>query len=352
MIYQMTLDRLLQESLARNASDLHLSVGLPPAARIHGEIITLPYENLDPETCQELIFSILNTDQIEKFKEDWELDFSISILNLGRFRVNVFKERSHTEASFRIVTPQIKTMQELGLPEPAIELARRPNGLVLITGPTGVGKTTTFNSILDQINRERRCRIITIEDPIEYLHKHKKSIILQREVHTDTRSFATALRHILRQDPDIIGVGELRDLETISTAVTAAETGHLVIATLHTSDATQTIDRIVDVFPPHQQEQIRIQLSNSLQGILSQQLLPTVERKGRILAYELMIGTPAIRRLIRENKISQIETFIQTGSEHGMLSMDKCLKALYQQGKISYDVALSKVKNPTVFKEI
>ncbi len=352
MLDTMTLDRLLRVCLDRQASDLHLTVGLPPAARVHGEIVTLPFDNLDGETCQHLVYSILNADQIAKFEEEWELDFSLSMPGLGRFRVNIFKEKGYVEASIRIVAPQIKSLEELGLPEAAVELSRRPNGLVLVTGPTGVGKTTTFNSLIDQINRERRCRVLTIEDPIEYIHKHKKSIILQREVHCDTRSFAIALRHVLRQDPDIIGIGEMRDLETISTAITAAETGHLVIATLHTSDAQQTIDRIVDVFPPHQQEQVRIQLANSLQGIISQQLLPTVEKNGRVLAFELLIATPAIRRLIRENKITQLDTFIQTGSEFGMTSMDRSLKALYQQGRISYDVAISKVKNPQGFKEL
>ncbi|HNV70607.1 MAG TPA: type IV pilus twitching motility protein PilT [Candidatus Ozemobacteraceae bacterium] len=352
MFDTLTLKHLLQHCLQRGASDLHLSVGIPPAARIHGEIVMLPFDNLDPQTCQLLIFSTLNDEQIARFDQDWELDFSLTIPELGRFRVNVFRERGYVEASFRIVTPEIKSLAELGLSEVATDLARRPNGLVLVTGPTGVGKTTTFNSLIDQINRERRCRIITIEDPIEYMHKHKKSVVLQREVHSDTRSFPVALRHILRQDPDIIGIGEMRDLETIATAITAAETGHLVIATLHTCDAQQTIDRIVDVFPPHQQEQVRVQLANSLQGIISQQLLPNVEKNGRVLAYELMIVTPAIRRLIRENKIPQIDTFIQTGSEFGMISMDKSLKTLYQQGRIAYDIAMSKVKNPAAFKEL
>jgi len=352
MIGSPSLQGLLRLCLEKEASDLHLSVGLPPAARIFGEIVTLPFDNLDANTCKSLVFSILNDEQINKFEQEWELDFSLDISGIGRFRVNVFRERGFIEASLRIVTPQIKTLQELGLSEAAIEMTRRPNGLLLITGPTGVGKTTTFNSVLDQINRERRCRIITIEDPIEYIHRHKKSIVLQREVHSDTKSFGMALRHILRQDPDIIGIGEMRDLETISTAITAAETGHLVIATLHTSDAQQTIDRIVDVFPHFQHDQIRIQLANSLQGIISQQLLPTVDKSGRVLAYELLCATPAVRRLIRENKVTQIDTFIQTGSEFGMISMDRSLKALYQQGRIAYDVALSKVKNPAAFKEL
>ncbi|HNW34937.1 MAG TPA: type IV pilus twitching motility protein PilT [Candidatus Ozemobacteraceae bacterium] len=352
MIGSTSLQGLLRLCLEKEASDLHLSVGLPPAARIYGEIVTLPFDNLDADTCKSLVFSILNDEQINKFEQEWELDFSLDIPGIGRFRVNVFRERGYIEASLRIVTPQIKTLQELGLSDAAVELTRRPNGLLLITGPTGVGKTTTFNSVLDQINRERRCRIITIEDPIEYIHRHKKSIVLQREIHSDTRSFGNALRHILRQDPDIIGIGEMRDLETISTAITAAETGHLVIATLHTSDAQQTIDRIVDVFPPFQHDQIRIQLANSLQGIISQQLLPTVDKSGRVLSYELLIATPAVRRLIRENKVPQIDTFIQTGSEFGMISMDRSLKTLYQQGRIAYDVALSKVKNPAAFKEL
>ncbi len=352
MIGSTTMQGLLRLCQEKEASDLHLSVGLPPAARIHGEIVTLPFDNLSSDTCRELVTSILNDEQIEKFEQDWELDFSLEIPGVGRFRVNVFRERGNMEASLRIIQPQIKSLQELGLSEAALELSRKPNGLVLVTGPTGVGKTTTFNSLLDQINRERRCRIITIEDPIEYIHRHKKSIVLQREVHSDTKSFAMALRHILRQDPDIIGVGEMRDLETISTAITAAETGHLVIATLHTSDAQQTIDRIVDVFPPFQHDQIRIQLANSLQGIISQQLLPTVDKNGRVLAYELLIATPAVRRIIRENKIPQLDTFIQTGAEFGMVSMDRSLKTLYQQGRIAYDIALSKVKNPMAFKEL
>ncbi|MBI3037947.1 type IV pilus twitching motility protein PilT [bacterium] len=352
MIGELTLERLLRLCVENQASDLHLSVGLPPAARIFGEITPLPFDNLDMETCQQLVLSAMNTRQIDQFKEELELDFSLTLPKLGRFRVNVFKERGFIEASLRLIPLTIKTLEELGLPEAALELARRPNGLVLITGPTGVGKTTTFNSMLDIINQERRCRIITIEDPIEYIHRHKRSIVLQREVHADTHSFSKALRHILRQDPDIIGIGEMRDLETIGAAITAAETGHLVIATLHTCDAQQTIDRVVDVFPPHQQEQIRYQLGNTLQGIISQQLLPTVEKKGRVLAFELMIATPAIRRLIRENKTTQLDTFIQTGGEIGMISMDKHLKELYQKGKVSYDVALSKTKNPQSFKEI
>jgi twitching motility protein PilT len=352
MISGLTIGKLFSSCLEKGASDLHLSVGLPPAARLHGEIVTLPFENLDPESCQKLIYSMLNPSQIEKFEREWELDFSLSLAPHGRFRVNVFRQRGFVEAAIRIVTPDIKNLTELGFPESVVELSRRPNGLLLITGPTGVGKTTTFNSIIDQINRERRCRVLTIEDPIEYVHRHKKSIILQREVHTDTQSFGAALRHILRQDPDIIGIGEMRDLETIGTAITAAETGHLVVATLHTNDALQTIDRILDVFPPFQQDQIRTQLANSLQGIVSQQLLPTVEKTGRVLSYELMIATPAIRRLIRENKIPQIDTFIQTGGDFGMISMDKCLKMLYQQGRISYDTALTRAKNPAAFKEL
>ncbi|OIP32390.1 type IV pili twitching motility protein PilT [bacterium CG2_30_54_10] len=352
MLTTVTLEKLLRVAIGKSASDLHLSVGLPPAARIYGEIVTLPFDNLAPEVCQDLIYSILNPEQIERFEKDWELDFSMALPGIGRFRVNVFREKGFVECSLRIVASEIKTLEELGLPEAVIELSRRPNGMVLVTGPTGVGKTTTFNSLIDQINRERRCRVVTIEDPIEYVHKHKKSVILQRELHSDTHSFAIALRHVLRQDPDIIGIGEMRDLETISTAITAAETGHLVIATLHTSDAQQTIDRIVDVFPPHQQEQIRTQLANSLQGIISQQLLPTVERTGRVIAYELLIATPAIRRLIRENKNTQLDTFIQTGSEFGMVSMDHSLKTLYQQGRISFDVAMSKVKNPQAFKDL
>jgi twitching motility protein PilT len=272
------------------------------------------------------------------------------VQGLGRFRVNVHMQRGSVEAAFRLVPMNIRPLEELGLPPIVSELTRKPNGLVLVTGPTGVGKTTTLAAMVDEINRERSQLIIVIEDPIEYLHTNRCSIIKQREVYSDTQSFSNALVRALRQDPDVIVVGEMRDLETISTALTAAETGHLVLATLHTPDATQTTDRILDVFPPHQQQQIKIQLADCLQGVISQQLLSRADRPGRVLAYEIMIATAAVRTLIREHATEQFLTVLQTGRQYGMCTMDAKIKELYDQGFISLDTAISHVKNPAEFK--
>lgn len=280
------------------------------------------------------------------------MDFSVAFPGMDRFRVNIHMQRGTVEAAFRRVPLVIPSIESLGLPSNVVDLARKPNGLVLLTGPTGTGKTTSLAAMIDLINNEKECLIICIEDPIEFLHSNKKSIVKQREVYADTHSFAEALRHALRQDPNVIVVGEMRDLETISTALTAAETGHLVLATLHTPDAPQTVERIIDVFPSHQQQQVKLQLADCLQGVVSQLLLPLASGHGRVLATEVMIGTPGIRNLIREQEIEQIPTLMQTGSQYGMKTMDKSLKELFQQGRISMDVAMSKVKNPDEFRHL
>jgi twitching motility protein PilT len=299
-----------------------------------------------------MIYSVLTNLQKEIFERDLELDFSLAPPGLDRFRVNVHLQKGSVEAAFRRVPLTIPTFEELGLPSIVKDLARKPNGLVLVTGPTGVGKTTTLAAVIDLINNERECLVVCIEDPVEFLHANKKSIIKQREVYSDTHSFAEALRHTLRQDPNVIVVGEMRDLETISTTLTAAETGHLVLATLHTPDAPQTIERIIDVFPPHQQQQVKLQLADCLQGVVSQLLLPNTSGQGRVLSTEVMIGTPGIRNLIREQEIEQIPTLMQTGSQYGMKTMDKSLKELFRQGLITLDVAMSKVKNVDEFKQL
>lgn len=350
----MVLDirELFKLAKKEKASDLHLTVHAPPILRIDGKLKYTDFDKLSAADTKNIIYGILTDDQKEKFERDLELDFSLSMPGINRFRVNVHKQRGCVEAAFRVVSFDIRSIEELGLPSIVADLARKSNGLVLVTGPTGTGKTTTLAAMVDLINNEREYLVVCIEDPIEYIHSHKRSIVKQRELYSDTRSFAQALRHALRQDPNVIVVGEMRDLETISTALTAAETGHLVLATLHTSDAPQTIDRIIDVFPPHQQQQIRVQLANSIQGVLSQQLLPRLDRSGRVVACEVMIATSAVRNLIRENETAQIPTLIQTSAYHGMKSMDKNLKELYLNGIISRDVALEKVKDTAGFEKL
>ncbi len=345
------IKELLRITMERNASDLHLTLNTPPVIRIDGDLKILNnLEALNREKLKNTIYSILTDIQKEKFEKDKELDFSFAPHGFDRFRVNIHLQRGNVEAAFRRVPRQIPQLADLGLPPIAQEFARKPNGLVLVTGPTGMGKSTTMASMVNLINAERECVIISIEDPIEFVHKNNKSIIKQREVFSDTLSFAEALKRVLRQDPDVIVVGEMRDLETISTALTAAETGHLVLATLHTPDAPQTIERIIDVFPPHQQRQVRLQLGNSLRVVISQLLLPHISGEGRILATEVMVATPGVRNLVREGEIEQIPTLLQTGAQHGMKTMDKCLKELYQKHMISYDMAVSKVKNLEEFK--
>ncbi|PIP21156.1 MAG: type IV pili twitching motility protein PilT [Candidatus Omnitrophica bacterium CG23_combo_of_CG06-09_8_20_14_all_40_11] len=348
----MEMRDLLLLSIEKKASDLHLTEKEPPILRLDGKLNRTNYPALTREDLKKIIYSALTNNQKEMLEKDLELDFSVALPGMDRFRVNIHIQRGAVEAAFRRVPLTIPGIEQLGLPPIAIDLARKPNGLVLVTGPTGMGKTTTLAAIIDLINNEKECLIICIEDPIEFVHINKKSIIKQREVYTDTRSFAEALRRALRQDPNVIVVGEMRDLETISTALTAAETGHLVLATLHTPDAPQTVERIIDVFPPYQQQQVRLQLANCLQGVMSQLLLPMASGRGRVLATEIMLGTSGIRNLIREQEIEQIPTLMQTGSQYGMKTMDKSLKELYQKGLISLDVALSRVKNPEEFKQL
>jgi twitching motility protein PilT len=348
----MEIRDLLLLCIEKKASDLHLTEKEPPILRIDGNLHRTSLAILTREDLKRMIYGILTNSQKEMFERNLELDFSIAPAGLDRFRVNTHLQRGSVEAAFRRVPLTIPSIEELGLSPLVLDLARKPNGLVLVTGPTGMGKTTTLAAMINLINNERECLIVCIEDPIEFLHTNKKSIIKQREIYTDTHSFAEALRHALRQDPNVIVVGEMRDLETISTALTAAETGHLVLATLHTPDAPQTIERIIDVFPPHQQQQVKLQLSDCLQGVISQLLLPLASGQGRVLATEIMIGTPGIRNLIREQEIEQIPTLMQTGSQYGMKTMDKSLKELFHQGFISLDVAMSKVKNPDEFKHL
>lgn len=348
----MEIRDLLLMCIEKGASDLHITEKEPPILRIDGFLMRTELALLDRQELKRMIYGILSNSQKEVFEKDLELDFSLALPGLDRFRVNIHLQKGSPEAAFRRVPLEIPTIEKLGLPQIISDLARRPNGLVLVTGPTGMGKTTTLATMIDLINKEKECLIMCIEDPIEFIFTNEKSVIKQREVYSDTHSFADALKHALRQDPNVIVVGEMRDLETISTALTAAETGHLVLATLHTPDAPQTIERIIDVFPPHQQGQVKLQLADSLQGVVSQLLLPHSSGKGRVLATEIMIGTSGIRNLIREQEIEQIPTLMQTGSQYGMKTMDKCLKELTQKGLITLDVALSKVKNPDEFKQL
>ena len=338
----MEIEEIVLEGIQRKASDIHITVGIPPAFRIDGELVSFGNKKLYPEDTEYLVKQTMNELQFEKFIEAGEYDFSFSIQGISRFRVNAYKQRGSFGMALRIIPYDIPTMQFLGLPSVIEELTELNRGLILVTGPTGSGKSTTLATMIDKINSNRRCHIITLEDPIEYLHKHDKSIINQREIGTDTKSFANALRGALREDPDVILVGEMRDLETISIAITAAETGHLVLSTLHTIGAPQTIDRIIDVFPPYQQQQVRIQLSSVIQAIITQQLLPKADGKGRIAAFEVMIATPAIRNLIRESKVHQIETAMLTGTKNKMQTMDNSLLQLYKTGKITKDMAISR----------
>ena len=347
--HRMNIENLLEEAVAVHASDVHLTVGIPPLFRIRGILTATQYSVLDYQDTEAMVSAITNVEQKEKFQQFGELDFSYAIAGLSRFRVNVFRQRGLNAIAIRVVNEQIPTLGQLGHPEVLKTLARKPRGLVLITGPTGSGKSTTMAAMLDLINIERACHIITLEDPIEYLHKHKKSIVNQREIHVDTRSFANALRAALREDPDVILVGEMRDTETIGIAITAAETGHLVFATLHTSDTAQTIDRIIDAFPLYQQQQIRIQLSLTLQGIVAQQLLPRRDDSGRVAALEVLIATPAVRNLIREGKTHQLISVVQTGAKAGMQAMDMSLRDLYRKGIVTYEEALARAMDQETF---
>ncbi|MGQ9570014.1 MAG: type IV pilus twitching motility protein PilT [Thermodesulfovibrionales bacterium] len=334
---------LLKLMVERGASDLHITTGSPPRLRIDGKLVPIDYPVLTPSDTKALCYSVLTDAQKHRFEENNELDLSFAIKGVSRFRANIFMQRGAVAGAFRLIPFEIKSFKELGLPEILNEIVKKSSGLVLVTGPTGCGKSTTLAAMVDRINQERSAHIITIEDPIEYLHLHKKCLINQREVTTDTKSFKDALRYILRQDPDVVLIGEMRDLETIETALTVSETGHLTLATLHTNSAAQTINRIIDVFPPHQQEQIRAQLSMVLEGILAQQLVPKKSGQGRVLALELLIPNPAIRNLIREDKVHQIYSMMQTGqARFGMQTMNQSLFELYTKGLISYDDAVGR----------
>ncbi len=339
MNQNLRIEILLEEIVRKNASDLHLQVGLPPMMRLDGVLAPFPgYNPLNSEEVERLVFAILDDDQQKILVKDKEFDFSFAFGDLGRFRVNAFHERGNLAASLRLIPNQIKTIAELGMPPVIQSFADFPRGLVLVTGPTGSGKSTTLAALIDKINSEKAQHIITIEDPIEFTHKSKRSAIVQREVHYDTYSFSAALRSSLRQDPDVVLIGEMRDLETISAAITIAETGHLVFATLHTNSASQSIDRMIDVFPPHQQPQVRSQLANIIQGICAQRLVPAIGG-GRVVAAEVMVANPAIRNIIREGKSHQLDTIIQTGGDQGMQTMDRTLVKLVQSGVVTYDNA-------------
>jgi twitching motility protein PilT len=348
----MDIRTMLKMAIDQKASDLHLTENSPPILRLDGRLVLLDSEPLSRDLLKETIYSFLSDRQKEKFEEERELDFSLALQGLDRFRVNVHMQRGSVEAAFRRIPRHIPSIEDLGLPQAVVDFARKPSGLVLITGPTGSGKSTTMASMVNLINSERACMIISIEDPIEYLHSNKKSVIKQREVHSDTLTFAEALKRCLRQDPDVIIVGEMRDLETIGTALTAAETGHLVLATLHTPDAAQTVERIIDVFPPYQQQQVRLQLSACLQGVVSQTLLARADGEGRVMASEVLVATPAIRNLIREQAVEQIPTALQTGMQYGMHTMDMSLKNLYKAGLITYEEAITQVKNREEFEQL
>jgi twitching motility protein PilT len=347
-----TMDEILKATVARGASDLHLTAGLPPMLRISGKLLPTEFPRLIPDMTKRLVYSILNDKQKEKFEKEWELDCSHGVRGFGRFRVNVYKQRGAVGASLRAIPSAIPTREELGLPNILDDIVDKPHGLVLITGATGMGKSTTIASMLDKINTSKELHIITIEDPIEYIHPHKKSMVNQRELGLDTITWSNALRATLREDPDVILVGEMRDLETIGGTLTAAETGHLVFSTLHTSDAPQTIDRVIDIFPPHQQQQVRVQLASVLEAIVSQQLVPHISGVSRVPATEILVMTAAIRNLIREGKTYQIYNALQTGSKHGMTTMEQSLLDLFKNKQISYEVAMDHTMHPEDLKRM
>lgn len=357
---------ILEKAFELGVSDVHLSVNSAPAFRLHGSL--MPFDDpelkgmlnmdesylakLTPQNTEDLARQVIPPERYSLFVSVGELDFSYAVEGLGRFRVNAFMQRGNVSLVLRLINSKIPSFQDLGLPEILGYLARRPRGLVLVTGPTGSGKSTTLASMIDLINSESHHHILTLEDPIEFVHQHKKSLVNQREIHQDSESFATALRAALREDPDVILVGEMRDPETIGIALTAAETGHLVFGTLHTSSAAQTVDRVIDVFPPHQQQQIRVQLANSIQGVVAQQLIPRIDKPGRVVAFEIMVATPAIRNLIREGKSFQIINQIQTGAKFGMVTLDMSLRNLVQKGLISREEALARAADADTLQKM
>ena len=347
----MTIEELLITAKENKASDVHITVGLPPKMRINGILVDMDYPRLLPPDTEAVISTMMSDKRLQQFEELGEIDFSYSIPQIGRYRVNVFPQRGSMAASIRLVSTKIPLPEELGIPKSVVDLYQKKRGLVLVTGTTGSGKSTTLASIIDRINSMREVHVITLEDPIEYLHNHKKAMVNQREVGLDTHSYSNALRAALREDPDVILVGEMRDLETISTAITAAETGHLVLSTLHTIGAASTIDRIVDVFPPHQQQQIRVQLSMVLESVISQQLIPTADKKSRVAAFEVMHSTPAIKNLIREAKSPQINSTIQTSKKLGMQTMDDAIFDLYMKGDIDKENAVSYAQDSQIMEK-
>lgn len=348
----VTLDELCEMTVQCGASDLHITTELPPVVRIDGKLHTLPFEKLEPIDTQRLLYDILTDRQVEAFEREHELDLSHGVWGLGRFRVNVYMQRGSVGGALRAIPTDVPTLQQLNLPPIIHDITRRTSGLVLVTGQTGVGKSTTLACMLDHINKNRSCHILTIEDPIEYIHSHGRSMVNQRELGSDVYSFAAALRSVLREDPDVVLVGELRDLETVEAALTVSETGHLVLGTLHTRSAPQTIDRIIDVFPPHQQEQVRVLLANCLEAIVTQQLLPRANGKGRVPAVEVLLATSAVRNLIREAKTHQIPTVIETSTQYGMQTMDGSLVDLVAQGVITHEEAVTRALDPENFQRL
>ena len=349
---QTGLNDYLFDTIQAGASDLHVTVGLPPMIRVSGKVEPLDYSPLTPNTTREMLYDILSNDQRQRLESEWELDFAYTLPHTARFRVNVYFQRGSLGAAFRAIPEKILSFKDLGLPKAIEQLTVKPRGLVLVTGPTGSGKSTTLASMIDKINEERHEHIMSVEDPIEFLHTHKNCIVNQREVNQDTKSFAQALKHVLRQDPDVILVGEMRDLETIHLAISAAETGHLVFGTLHTQDAPQTVDRMIDVFPSHQQSQVRAQLAIALQGIVTQTLIPKSDGNGRVVACEILVPTPGVRNLIREGKTHQIYSAMQTGGKFGMQTMDAALVELVGKGAISREEAEKRSSNPDELKRL
>ncbi|HET7929348.1 MAG TPA: type IV pilus twitching motility protein PilT [Actinomycetota bacterium] len=350
---QIPIPELLEAMVERGASDLHITVGTPPTIRQFGDLVRLDgYPALDKRGIQGMIYAILPQKMRERLEQELELDMSYSLPGRARFRVNVYYQRDSLGAVFRLIPYEIRTVQELELPGIVADLARSPRGFVVVTGPTGSGKSTTLASMVDIVNRERQAHIMTVEDPIEFLHRHNGCVVNQREVGADTQSFAQALKHVLRQDPDVILVGEMRDLESMATAITAAETGHLVFATLHTQDAPQTIDRMIDMFPPYQQQQVRVQLATTLQGVVTQQLLQTVDGRSRVVAVEVLVCTPAVRNLIREGKVHQIYSIMQAGGRFGMQTMDQSLADLVKSGKVTQQLAYERCHDAEELKRL
>lgn len=343
-----SIETLLSIAKEAGASDLHITVGIPPKMRVNGTLVTMEFDKVLPKDSEQVAHEIMSEKQWNAFDERGEYDMSFSIPSLGRYRVNAFKQRSSVALALRLVGTSVPPAEKLGVPESVIDLYQRKRGLVLVTGPTGSGKSTTLASIIDKINNNREAHVITLEDPIEYLHQHKKSMVNQREIGLDTQSYANALRAALREDPDVILVGEMRDYETISVAITAAETGHLVLSTLHTIGAASTVDRVIDVFPPHQQQQIRVQFANVLEAVISQQLIPTADGLGRAAAFEVMHANHAVRNLIREGKSHQLVSVMQTNRKLGMITMDEAILQLYQSGRIDREMAIQFAQDPDV----